>query len=90
MMICTIIIEIMRRVNHLLDELVNLINNVGFPIVCCVFMFQQNSTLSSTIMDVNRTLSNIDMKIEMLEKEMLYEQDKQNYRTAKTRREQEL
>lgn len=74
----------------MLDELVNLINNVGFPIVCCVFMFQQNSKLSSTIMDLNRTLSNIDMKIEMLEKEMLYEQDKQNYRTAKTRREQEL
>lgn len=74
----------------MMEEFVNLINNVGFPIVCCVFMFQQNNKLSNTINDLNRTLNNIDLRIEIMEKELWYEQDRQDNRTATTRREQKL
>lgn len=57
----------------MMDELVNLINNVGFPIVCCAFMFSQNNKLSTTIGDLNRTLNSIDKKIDLLEKEIKHE-----------------
>ena len=54
-----------------MDEIIHVINNVGFPIVACIFMFQQNMKLTSAITDLNNTLAKIDNRIEQLEKEVL-------------------
>ena len=36
---------------------VELINNVGFPICCCIVLFLQNNKLTKTIADLKDTLT---------------------------------
>jgi len=51
-------------------EWVELITNIGFPIACCVFLFQQNGKLADALSDLNKTLSTIDIRLERLEREV--------------------
>ncbi len=44
-----------------------LINSVGFPIVCCGVLFWNNYKLTSTITELTSTLKVIDERIEKLE-----------------------
>ena len=44
-----------------------LINSVGFPIVCCGVLFWNNFKLTSTITELTSTLKLIDERIEKLE-----------------------
>ena len=49
------------------NEITQLINSVGFPIVCCGVLFWNNYKLTSTITELTTTLKVIDERIEKLE-----------------------
>lgn len=49
-----------------MQEIVNIINSVGFPIVACMIMFSQNSKLSNAISELNITLTKIQSDIDSL------------------------
>lgn len=50
-----------------MQEILNAISNVGFPIVACYFMYQQNTKLQDSIISLSETLKSIDSRIEKLE-----------------------
>ena len=49
------------------NAITQLINSVGFPIVCCGVLFWNNYKLTSTITELTSTLKVIDERIEKLE-----------------------
>ena len=51
-----------------MEEIANLISNVGFPVVACVFMYKQQIKLQETITELSSTLKTIDARIENLER----------------------
>ena len=53
-----------------MDELINLITNVGFPIACCVVLFYNNSKFTEALNNLNVTLKEISTRIENLEDKM--------------------
>ena len=53
-----------------MDEVTNLITNVGFPIACCVVLFYNNSKFTETLNSLNVTLKEISTRIENLEDKM--------------------
>lgn len=52
-----------------MTEISNLISNVGFPIVACIFMYIQQKDLNTTIQELSTTLKGIDTRLDILEKE---------------------
>ena len=52
------------------NSITQLINSVGFPIVCCGVLFWNNYKLTSTITELTSTLKLIDERIEKLENKM--------------------
>ena len=46
-----------------MNDLTNLVSNVGFPIVACVFMYKQQVKLQETITDLTSTLKGIDTRL---------------------------
>ena len=52
------------------SEITQLINSVGFPIVCCGVLFWNNYKLTSTITELTSTLKVIDERIEKLENKL--------------------
>lgn len=50
-----------------MEEMTNFIQNVGFPIVACVFMFKTQQELQKTITELTSTLKVIDSRIGNLE-----------------------
>ena len=52
-----------------MTEVSNLISNVGFPIVACIFMYIQQKDLNKTIQELSTTLKGIDTRLDILEKE---------------------
>ena len=53
--------------NTNVSEITQLINSVGFPIVCCGVLFWNNYKLTGTITELTSTLKVIDERIEKLE-----------------------
>ena len=53
-----------------MNELINLITNVGFPIACCVVLFYNNSKFTEALNNLNVTLKEISTRIENLENKM--------------------
>ena len=51
-----------------MEELTQIISNVGFPIVACVFMYKQQIELNKTINELSNTLKGIDTRLNMLER----------------------
>ena len=52
-----------------MEQITQLISNVGFPIVACIFMYKQQLELNKTITELSNTLKGIDTRLDMLEKE---------------------
>lgn len=52
-----------------MQEISQIISNVGFPIVACIFMYKQQIELNKTITELSNTLKGIDTRLDMLEKE---------------------
>ena len=53
--------------NANVNEITQLINSVGFPIVCCGVLFWNNYKLTTTITELTSTLKVIDERIEKIE-----------------------
>lgn len=51
-----------------MQEITQIISNVGFPIFACVVMYKQQAELTKTINELSTTLKGIDTRIENLEK----------------------
>lgn len=50
-----------------MDDLIKVVNSVGFPIVAYFMMSRQVSSLHSIITDLSTTLKSIDTRLTMLE-----------------------
>lgn len=50
-----------------MNDITNLITNVGFPIACCVVLFYNNSKFTESLNNLNLTLKEICTRIEQLE-----------------------
>lgn len=50
-----------------MNDITQLINGVGFPIVCCIALFWNNYKMTATITELTSTLKVIDERIEKIE-----------------------
>lgn len=53
-----------------MEDITNLITNVGFPIACCVVLFWNNSQFTKTLNELNVTLKGIMDRLENIEDSM--------------------
>ena len=53
-----------------MNEFVQLIQNVGFPIIACIYMAKQNQEITKSVAKLNETLVAIDRRLEYMEKEL--------------------
>lgn len=51
-----------------MNEISQLISNVGFPIVACIFMYLQQVELNKSIKELSSTLTGIDTRLDRIEK----------------------
>ena len=51
----------------MVQEIQQLISNLGFPIVACIFMFKQNINLQKSLSELSTTLKAIDTRIDSIE-----------------------
>ena len=54
----------------MLQEIQEIISNVGFPIVACIFMYKQNLDLQKSLSELSSTLKAIDARIDSIENEI--------------------
>ena len=50
-----------------LEELIQAISNVGFPIVCCILMFYQNNQMQKTLVNLGNTLTSMNERLTSIE-----------------------
>lgn len=53
-----------------MDEIISIINSVGFPIVACFYMAKREEKLTEIINEVCITLKGIDTRLENVEREL--------------------
>ena len=54
----------------MVQEFEELITNVGFPIVACIFMYKQNLDLQKLLSELSTTLKAIDTRIDSIENDL--------------------
>ena len=54
----------------MIQEIQELISNLGFPIVACIFMYKQNLDLQKSLSELSSTLKAIDTRIDSIENEL--------------------
>ena len=54
----------------MVQEIQELISNVGFPIVACIFMYKQNLELQKSLSELSTTLKAIDARIDSIENDL--------------------
>ena len=54
----------------MIQEFQELITNVGFPIVACIFMYKQNLELQKSLSELCTTLKAIDARIDSIENDL--------------------
>ena len=54
----------------MVQEIQQLITNVGFPIVACIFMYKQNLELQKSLSELSTTLKAIDTRIDSIENDL--------------------
>lgn len=50
-----------------MQELVNLVKDVGFPIACCIVLFLQQNKLTKTLGELSTTMSVINARLDNIE-----------------------
>ena len=53
-----------------LNDIMSLVNGVGFPIVACVFMYMQVQKMNNIILELTTTLKTIDNRIDNIQDEI--------------------
>lgn len=51
------------------NDIIAIINNVGFPIFVCIYLVKNNEKLVNSISDLTVTLKGIDTRLEILEED---------------------
>ena len=51
----------------MLEQIIDLIKNVGFPIACCVVLFLQQNKLTSTLHEISNTMTKITTRLDDIE-----------------------
>ena len=54
----------------MVQEIQDLISNVGFPIVACIFVYKQNLNLHKSLSELSSTLKSIDARIHSIENDL--------------------
>ena len=54
----------------MVQEIQELISNVGFPIVACIFVYKQNLSLQKSLSELSSTLKGIDARIDSIENDL--------------------
>ena len=54
----------------MVQEIQELISNVGLPIVACIFMYKQNLELQKSLSELSTTLKAIDTRIDNIENDL--------------------
>ena len=54
----------------MVQEIQDLISNVGFPIVACIFVYKQNLNLQKSLSELSSTLKGIDARIDSIENDL--------------------
>lgn len=54
-----------------MEEVITLINSVGFPIFACVYIFKNNKDLIGAINNLAVTLEGINIRLSLIETEIL-------------------
>ena len=52
---------------ELMDQVIQLISNVGFPIACCIILFNQQNKLTNTLHDISATMSLMSARLDDIE-----------------------
>lgn len=55
------------------NDIINLIGSVGFPIVACCVLFRQNDKLGTTLSELSATLQGINQRLDNIEDKVLNE-----------------
>ena len=54
----------------MVQEIQELISNVGFPIVACIYMYKQNLELQMSLSELSTTLKAIDARIDSIDSDL--------------------
>ena len=54
----------------MVEEITQIISNVGFPIACCVVLFINNSKFTDALNKLNVTLTEITNRLENIEEKI--------------------
>ena len=58
-----------KEVEHM-EQIIQLISNVGFPIACCIFLFSQQTKLTNTLHDISTTMQLMSSRLDDIEDAM--------------------
>lgn len=60
-------------------EWVDLVQSVGFPIVCCFFLFKQNKELTNALNNLSSAIKGVDKRLKKIETKVgiEYEEDEE-------------
>lgn len=50
-----------------MEQIIQLISNVGFPIACCIFLFSQQTKLTTTLHDISTTMQLMSSRLDDIE-----------------------
>lgn len=50
-----------------MEEVITIINNVGFPIFVCIYLVKNNEKLANSISDLNVTLKGFETRLQIME-----------------------
>lgn len=50
-----------------MEEIITIINNVGFPIFTCIYLVKNNEKLANSISDLNVTLKGFETRLQIME-----------------------
>lgn len=59
----------LKEVEHM-EQIIQLISNVGFPIACCIFLFSQQTKLTNTLHDISTTMQLMSSRLDDIEDAM--------------------
>lgn len=59
----------LKEVEHM-EQIIQLISNVGFPIACCIFLFSQQTKLTNTLHDISTTMQLMSSRLDEIEDAM--------------------